>query len=298
MNPGLLRSFLAVSRHLNFTRAADELALTQPAVSRQVGQLERDLGVILFERLGRSVYLTDSGRRLIPLAEQLLGQMDRVVEAMRGDAHAGLSSLRIGASTTPGYYLLPPVLGQFHRAHPDVELQFRVENSMAIERRIMRNELDLGFIGAPVVNEPLASEPIAEDEIVCFCGARPSEGTRRRWTPRALTDATWIVREHGSATRRLFEQRLAAVGVKMRRLIELGSPEGIKALVLAGVGISFMSIRGIEPELRDGELKRIEVRGLKLTRPLLLVRHPDKHISPAMRAFTNLLSAVPQTVNG
>ena len=289
MNPALLRSFLAVSRHLNFTRAADELALTQPAVSRQVGQLERELGVILFERLGRSVYLTDAGRRLVSLAEQLLGQADRVLEAMRGDENAAGGRLRIGASTTPGYYLLPPALGQFHRVHPRVDLQFAVDNSATIERRIMHNELDLGFVGAPVTNEILVTEQIAEDEIVCFCGVTHPHGARRRWTPGSLKDATWVVREPGSATRRLFEQRLDAAGLKMRSLIELGSPEGIKALVREGLGISYMSVRGIEPELRRGELKRMDVRGLKLTRPLLLVRHPDKHISPAMRAFMDIL---------
>ncbi len=292
MNPGLLRSFLAVSRYLNFTRAAEELMLTQPAVSRQVAQLERELGVTLFERLGRSVYLTDSGRRLIPLAEQLLGQMDRVVEAVRGDESGGRGSLRIGASTTPGYYLLPPILGRFHRDYPNVDLEFTVENSLAIERRLMRNELDLGFVGAPAENDALMFEPIAKDEIVCFCGAIHPQGARRRWMPRALADATWIVREHGSATRRLFEQRLAAAGVAMRKLIELNSPEGIKALVRAGVGISFMSVRGIEPELRRGELKRIETRGLRLTRSLHLVRHPDKHVSPAIRAFLSRMTAV------
>jgi DNA-binding transcriptional LysR family regulator len=291
VNPALLPTFLAVYRHLNFTRAAEELALTQPAVSRQIRQLEQELDAALFERLGRSVHLTDAGRELAPLAEQLLGQIDRIAESVRRYGSAEQGRLRIGASTTPGYYLLPPLLGRFHCAHPKVELQFAVENSLAIERRIVRNEMDLGFVGAHLTSETLRVDAIGEDEIVCFCGPSHPLSARRRVFARSLVDEIWIVREQGSATRRLFEQWLETAGGKMSRVIELASPEGIKALVRAGIGISFMSIHGLNAELRYGQLKRVNVSGVRLTRPIYLVRHADKHMSPAMSSFLDLLTA-------
>src|SRR5688572_30586814 len=127
MNPANLRTFLAVEKHLNYTHAARELLLSQPAVSRQIRQLERDLGVQLFEQLGKRLYLTDAGKTLLREASRLLGNLDRVREAMVAHQEAHHGALRLGASTTPGIYLLPPVLGQFHRSHPEVEISYRVE---------------------------------------------------------------------------------------------------------------------------------------------------------------------------
>jgi len=293
MNPELLRSFLTVARCLNFTKAAEQLMLTQPAVSRQIRQLERELGVVLFERLGRTVQLTDAGRELVSLGEQLIGQVDRVAEAVRrfGTTETGL--LRVGASTTPGYYLLPPILGRFRRAHPGVELHFTVENSLAIERRILHNELDLGFVGLHPTGGALQVESIADDEIVCFGPDDHSLSTRKRVTPKSLEDQTWVVREKGSATRQLFEQWLNNTGAAMHKTIELDSPEAIKALVREGVGISFISILGITEELRRGQLKRINLPRPRLTRPIYLVRHPDKHISPVIAALLSLLNRSP-----
>jgi len=292
MTPHLLRTFLSVARHLNFTRAAGELLTSQPAVSRQIAQLEQEVGGPLFERLGRNVHLTDAGRTLVPLAEQILGQIERAVEAVRGRVGSVVGRLHIGASTTPGLYLLPRVLGRFHQRHPDIDLRLTVENSLGIEQAVLSNELDLGFIGAHLVNKTLSIVPVADDEIVCFCGAAHLLAKRERVAPTVLTDQTWIVREAGSATRQLFEQWLAGVGIRMQKFMEMKSPEGIKALVQAGIGISFMSRYGLEKEFRSRSLARINLAGPRLTRPIFLVRHPDKHESRPMRQLLALLSQV------
>jgi len=289
MNPELLKTFLAIAKHASFTRGAQERLLTQPAVSRQIKQLEQGFGVALFERLGKSVHLSEAGRTLAPLAARILAQLDRVIETVQGCGTAEHGRLRIGASTTPGYYVLPPVLGRFRREHPGVELHFTVENSHAIESRILHNELDLGFVGARLTNEALLIEPIGRDEIICFCGASHPFARKRRLPPKSLADATWIVRERGSATRQLFEKWLSAARVSMRHVIELSSPEAIKALVREGVGISFMSIHGLKAELHDGQLKRIAIPGRRLTREIYLVHHADKYVSPTMRSFLQLL---------
>lgn len=294
VNPHLLRTFLSVRRHRNYTRAAGELFLSQPAVSRQVRQLEEELGVRLFEQIGKSLHLTDAGETLAVEAEKLLGAMERSAEAVRSHRSAERGSIRIGASTTPGFYLLPGLLGRFHRRFPQVTLHYTVENSSRIEQMIVRNELDLGFVGARLANEGIGLEPLVEDEIVCYTAPSHRLGKARRVAPGALGDEMWLIREKGSATRRLFEEWLSSEKGTIRKSIELGCPEACKALVRAGIGISFMSIHGLRSEFRAGRLVRIPVTGLSLKRPIFLARHSEKRNSPVMESFLRIVeSALP-----
>lgn len=288
MNPHHLRTFAAVYGRLNYTRAAEDLFLSQPAVSRQIKQLEADLGVRLFEQIGKSLHPTDAARVLIAEAERLLGAIERAGEAVRAHRSASRGSLRVGASSTPGFYLLPRVLGRFHRSHPGVELSYMVENSLRIEQGILRNELDLGFVGAPLGSADIHQEHILDDEIVGFAAPdHPLAG--RTIQPAELAGAVRVTRELGSATRRLFEEWLAAEGVDAGRAIALRCPEAVKVLVAAGIGFSFMSACGLEAEIRGGRLARLDVHGLDLRRPLCLVRHRDKHESPVMAGFLRLV---------
>ncbi len=284
-----LRTFLAVRKHRNFTRAAEERFLSQPAVSRQVQQLGRELGVSLFEQVGRRVQLTDAGRTLGPLAEELLGNMERVTEAVRRHREAVEGRLRIGASSTPGLYLVPPILGRFHREFPEVELRYTVESSLSIERRLVRNELDLGFMGGRPTTPDLLSRRLADDEIICFCGPSHPLAGQRTVEAASLGERLWVVRGRGSATRSLFEDWLDDAGGALERVIELDSTEAIKRMVEAGVGISFMSRLGLETELQQGRLVRLPVAGLDLVRPLFHVLHARKHPSPVMEAFSDHL---------
>ena len=290
MNPEHLKTFLAVTRHMNFTRAAEDRFLSQPAVSRQIKQLGDGLGVPLFEQVGRSLHLTDAGRTLVPLAEGILGSLERAAEAVQSHRTATRGRLRIGASTTPGIYLLPPLLGRFHRDNPEVELHYEVDDSLNIERGLLRNELDLGFIGAHPTHTSLRARHFTDDEVVCFASpAHPLAG-RSIVGPADLRDQLWITRKPGSATRQLFDVWLARTGSPMGRAIELDAPEAIKVLVAAGVGISFMSAAGLRGDLEQGRLVELPVAGLDLVRPIYLVKHADKHDSPVMDSFTQLVS--------
>jgi len=280
MNPHHLRTFLAVWRHRNYTRAAEEIFLTQPAVSRQVRQLEEKLGVRLFERIGKS---------LAGEAEKLLGAMERTAEAVRSHRSAERGSVRIGASTTPGFYLLPDLLGRFHRRFPKVALHYTVENSLRIEQMILRNELDLGFVGAHLSSEDLVLKPLLEDEIVCFTAPSHRLAKVRHVAPGSLEDELWIIREKGSATRRLFEDWLSSRKGTIRKTIELTCPETCKALVRAGIGLSFMSVHGLRSELRAGRLVRIPVTGMSLKRPIFLAMHSEKRCSPVMETFLRIV---------
>jgi DNA-binding transcriptional LysR family regulator len=289
MNPNHLRTFLAVRKHLNYTRAGEEVFLSQPAASRQIHQLEEELGVSLFEQIGKCLYLTDAGRTLAGEAEKILGAMERAAEAVRTHRSAEHGSLRIGASTTPGFYLLPALLGRFHARFPEVELHYSIENSRRIEQMIVRNEIDLGFVGIHLSNDDLQMEPTVKDEIVCFASSKHPLARRGRIDPRSLESETWVMREKGSATRQLFESWLARVGGKIGRTIELHCPEAAKAVVAAGVGFSFMSVHGLHGQIRRGRFKKLPVSGLRLARPIYLVRHAEKQSSPITEAFLSVV---------
>jgi DNA-binding transcriptional LysR family regulator len=295
MNPHLLRTFLAVRRHRNYTRAAAEVFLTQPAVSRQMRQLEEALGVRLFEQIGKTLHLTDAGETLAVEAEKLLGAMERTAEAVRSHRSSEHGSIRIGASTTPGFYLLPDILGRFHRRFPKVNLHYTVENSLRIEQMLVRNELDLGFVGARLSSEELDLTPLVEDEIVCFTSPSHRLAKVRQISPGSLREETWITREKGSATRFLFVEWLSSRGGMIRNAIELTCPETCKALVMAGIGISFMSLHGLRSEIRTKRVVRTPVTGMPLMRPIFLARHSDKRNSPVMESFLAIVeSALPK----
>lgn len=295
MNPHRLRTFLAVRRHRNYTRAAEEVFLTQPAVSRQVRQLEEELGVRLFEQIGKSLFLTDAGETLAVEAEKLLGAMERTAEAVRSHSSADRGSVRIGASTTPGFYLLPDLLGRFHHRYPKVALHYTVENSLKIEQKIVRNELDVGFVGAHLSSEELELTPLVEDEIVCFTSPSHRLAKVRHIDPGSIEEEMWVIREKGSATRRLFEHWLSSRKGAIRKAIELACPETCKALVRAGIGLSFMSVHGLCSEFRAKHLVRVPVTGMSLKRPIFLARHSEKRNSPVMESFLAIVeNALPK----
>lgn len=289
-DPELLRTFLAVARHRNFTRAAEALYVTQPAVSRRVARLERQLGLPLLERLGKAIHLTEAGEALAREATGLLGEVERLAESVRARRSGERGRLRIGASTTPGLYLLPPVLVAYRAAHPEVEVRYEVENSLRIEEKLVRNDLDLGFVGARLAHPSLRLRPLVQDEIVLYASASHRLATRRSVAPRDLEGETCLVREPGSATRKLVEAWARRARVRFERTTEIHCPEAAKVLVRAGVGVSYLSVHGLRGEAGAG-LARLAIRGWRVSRPVYVAVHGGKRVSPPMLAFLRLADA-------
>lgn len=290
MNPIHLKTFLAVRKYLNYSHAGKELFLSQPAVSRQVRQLENELGVRLFEQIGKTIHLTDAGRTLAAEAERVLGNMERVAEAVAVHRSAATGRLRIGASTTPGFYLLPKVVGQFHRKYPGVEIEFSIANSQRIQDKVLRNEIDLGFIGSVAKSTDIETKAIAHDEIVCFSSPRHSLSKHRKPVPETLRSEICVIREEGSGTRQMYDEWLNRRGIELQRTIKLSCPEAVKALVGAGVGFSFLSIHVLRGELSSGKLRRLPINGFSLERPINLIRHKEKYESPVITEFLKMLA--------
>lgn len=282
--------FLAIARAGSFRRAAEALHLSQPALSQHVRELETALGARLFDRLARRVALTDAGHVLAEHATRLFVTLADARQAIQDLQGLERGALTIGASTTPGIYVLPRLLGAFRQRYPGIELTLRLGNSEEIERLVRASELDLGLVGghqacpgASCLNAGLPDEL----RLVVPPGHRWATG--REIAPERLADEPLLVREPGSATRELTERTLRAAGVRYRPGLMLEHPEAIKQAVLAGLGVAFLSIHTIHGEVATGRLHALRLRGLRLVRHFHLLHHEARALSASARAFRTLL---------
>ncbi len=284
-----LTVFLAVARHLSFRRAAAALHLSQPAVSKHVQHLEAELGLALFERRGNRVALTEAGRMLQDYGQRVTNLTDEVRRTLAELQGLQRGGLRIGASTTPGLYLLPERLAQFRHDHPAIQLSLEIGNSASIGRRVASGELDLGFVGALPEPRGLQVRPFAEDEVVLIAPPR-HPAVRRAGSsaaaPAALARDTWIMREAGSGTREVALAGLAAQGITPAQTMELIGCEAVKRAVAAGLGVGLVSRHAITLEVKHGLLSIVDHPSLRFRRPLYLITRKDARPSPAELAFT------------
>jgi DNA-binding transcriptional LysR family regulator len=285
-----LRTFHTLSETLHFRQAAERLGITQSAVSQQIAALEKDLGATLFERIGRRVYLTPAGEVLAREAVKVLSIVSRAREAVGAMSKGDAGRLRVGASTTPGIYLLPEVLGRFRADFPLVELDFSIANSSRIEALVVANEFDLGVCGFRPTHDELFGVELGEDRIIAVA-APAMLGETKRIQPAELARWPLVAREPGSATRTAVERALAALGVDLLPAFELPSPEAIVRAAEAGLGYAFVSARAVTERLQTGNLVELRVPELDVRRGIFAVYHRDKHVTAAMRELVDLLRA-------
>jgi DNA-binding transcriptional LysR family regulator len=262
------------------------MGLTQSAVSVQIRELGAILGAPLFEVLGKQVHLTDAGRLLDEHAvrvEGLMRELSLDFSALRG---GGVGAVRIGASTSVGIYHLPPLLAEFSAKFPRVAVSLAIENTAQIEEQLLRNEFDLGFMGARAASPDLISEPFLEDEIFFACAAGHPLARGATVTPGRLARERLIMREPGSATRATMEAHLSRGGLAFPSTMTLRSVEAIKQVVMCGLGVAYFSALTVGREVAAGWLARIRVRGLSASRTFFIVRHRGKKETPALGALT------------
>ncbi|MBI4241670.1 MAG: LysR family transcriptional regulator [Candidatus Rokubacteria bacterium] len=282
--------FLAVARAGSFRRAADTLHLSQPALSQHVRELEEELGARLFDRLGRTVVLTEAGRLLEEHALRLFATLDGAREAVGELLGLKRGSLLIGGSTTPGIYVLPSLMAAFQARYPGIRVALRIANSRVIEERVRANELDLGVVGGHVLGpgERCLTAGLLDELVLVVPPAHPWAG-RGSVRPEQLADERLLMREEGSATRQVTERALQQAGVKFRMAMELDHTEAIKQAVMAGLGVAFVSVHAVKEELTAGRLRVLRLRGLPIRRHFHVIHHEARALPPAARAFVELL---------
>jgi DNA-binding transcriptional LysR family regulator len=281
-----LRAFAAVAREGSFSGAAEQLYVSQPAISKHVASLEAEVGSQLVVRNRRGAHLTPAGELLadyVLRAEALLANARRALAA-GGDAQVG--TLAVAASGIPGTYLLPSVLARFHEQHPAVELDFRLSTSAGALDLVRAHEVELALVGGLTVPPELESEPLVEDEVVLV---GPPSLAGRRLRAKDLDGLTWISREEGSATREAVESARWQVGLRSVRALELPSWESVKLAVASGAGIAAISRVALSSELETGTLAILDVPRWRLQRTIAVLTARDVPLTPPAERFLELL---------
>ena len=282
-----LQVFHAVAKHLSFTRAADALFMTQPAVTFQIKQLEEQYSTRLFERRHGSIALTPAGELVLEYAQKILAlsdEMDTRVGELTGEMRG---PLLVGASTTIAEFMLPRVLGEFNALYPQVRARLIVANSESIESRVAEHSLDLGLIEAPAKLSGLSSQICCEDELQVVCVPDYPLAEFQTLKPGDLADYEFISREPGSGTREITDAYFRDHGIppeSLKTQMELGSPEALKGVVSTGLGFAIVSRAVVEKETQLGELVAIPLNPV-LKRSLYLVFPQDRFQSRLSATF-------------
>lgn len=277
--------FRVVARRLSFSRAAEEMHTSQPNISKHVRQLEAELGVSLFDRMGGRVALTDAGRIVFDYAERLFGMVGEMRRALNELEGLERGYLRLGASSTPGVYLLPQVLAGFRRRYPNLEVTLHLGNSQEIVQGILNDQIDLGFVEGYESTPGIQVQPFGEDELVLIAPADHPLLGKALVTPNDLAGETFIWREAGSGTREGMAVLLERIGIQPKNSLELRGCEGVKRAVGARLGLSVISRHAIEMELSLGILKILLGGGLSIRRRLHIITRKDRRSSVAALAF-------------
>lgn len=288
-----LKVFRVVATHLNFSRAAEELLLTQPAVTQQIRALEEDYGVPLFDRSGGRISLTPGGEVLLPFARKLKEISDEAFAAVAGTSGKQAGELTIGASQTIGQYLLPNLVAGFLRDNPRVNIMAVSGNSDEMLGAVIAHRIHIALIEGPALRKDVHVEPFMEDQMVLVVPAS-HEWADHDIDIEALKDASLLMREFGSGSRRVVENALARGGLKRKYLrvrMELDSTEGLLSAVEAGLGVAFVSRWAVRNQLSLGTLKLARVRGLRLSRMFSLAYPTGLSPTGNAAAFRALLLA-------
>ncbi len=285
MNFRKLRIFYETAINLNMTKVAKSLYISQPSVSQAIQELEEELGVKVFDRIGKRLSLTYEGEVYFNYVRRILNLYDEGIENIKKINNKEQGRIVIGASTTIGIYMLPDIIKDFVSINKGVEISLIIENTKNIEKMILQNKIDFAFVEGKIHSEEIIYEKIWEDELV-FIEPYEHEWTNKTFISKEdVSKEKFIMREKGSGTREIVESYLKDKGVEYEVFMELGSTEAIKRSVEAGLGIGCVSNQCIGEEIKSNKISKITFNKERIKRDLLLVVHKDKFISNNMREF-------------
>lgn len=285
MNLHHLRIFYTVAQRRSITRAANELLLSQPAVSLQLKTLEKELGLPLFERGGPSLRLTQAGEVLYRAAVSILHAKDeaeRAISELRGGSKGRLI---LGAGTTGGMYVLPHIVQAYKTLWPETEILFHIGTTDQILEKLQQNVLDMALVGGPVDDRRFVIESICADELVLIASPSHPITAQGKVALKDLAGLPFIVPETGSRTRQMVERKLREAGVPISIAMQLPGTEGVKRAVQACLGVGMVSSFAVESECLTGVLRRVPIEGWRLIRSMNLVYRSQKYFSPVGERF-------------
>ncbi len=285
MNLHQLRVLAALISRGSYTAAAEHLHLTQPAVSQQIKALEASCGVRLVERANNRIVPTYAGEVLHKYAVSMLHLEEEAMHALAELRAGGRGRFVVGANTTGGMYVIPPLLAAYREANPDTEVVLRIAGTEDICAQIAARSLDVGFVGGHVSDRRFNVEPIVPDKLVLIVSPGHRLAQASYVTLEELSSEPFILARYGSTTRRLIESRFRDHGISIRVGMELAATEDIKKAVEAGLGVAVVSQWSVVRELSTGYLKQIEIAGLDLTRHFEMISRKNRYYSPATESF-------------
>ena len=285
-----LKIFVSVYRNKSFTRASEELHISQPTISEHIKNLESSLGCRLFDRLGRSIMPTAEADVLYPRALPLLDSMAQIQEEVSATGTGIKGKLIIGASTIPGAYILPRVASSFKKKYPDVAYEILIGDSAKTIAMVLQHDILCGIVGARATSDKLTYTPLLEDELIL--AAAPNVLDKKTITLEQLATIPFLQREKGSGTRQTFESFLEKNKVStdsFNIVATLGSTSSVKQAVKAGLGASVISRIAVQEELTNGLLEEIRIKNQKLNRKFYIVRQKKRTLPPQYQAFCDHL---------
>lgn len=282
----LMKIFIQVYQTQNITKAAEQLHMTQPAVTRAIQEIENYYGVCLFERINRGLYVTESGKQLYAQALHIVESFDMMEKGLRNWDEFGI--LRVGASITLGSFLMPGLAAEFGKAHPHLKLKVRISNGRSLQQLLCENQLDVAFIEGGVVDPQLCFEPFAEDRLVLIM---PPDNPLKDAEEIKLSDlqsCNFLLREPGSAGRTFLDHVFAIHSMTVEPAWESVSTQAIIKAVNAGVGISFLPEKLVRGAIDSGSVASHVISDESFTRQNYIVWHQNKHLTPSAKAIMEL----------
>ncbi|MHB8487705.1 MAG: LysR family transcriptional regulator [Candidatus Dormibacteria bacterium] len=284
-----LRIFMSVIEQRSFTRAAEALSLTQPAVTHQMQALARAVGQPLLDPGSRAPVLTAVGQALHERAGRILAMIGDAQEAIEDVAGLRAGRVRVAGDTTVGIYVLPDAMAAFHREHLGVALSLDVVNRVQVRELLLEGVADVGVIGTLWEDEVLAAEPFLENSLMCFCAPGHPLAEREPLQPIDLLDGPLLLRERGSGTRESAERILRSAGAEPIPAMEMASNGALKRAVAGGLGVTVLSTYAVRLELQLGLLRPLRVDGFPVARMWHVTWARDRLLSPAASAFKAFL---------
>ena len=288
-----LKVFDTVAKRLNFTKAANELNITQPAVTKHIKEIELNLNIKLFERNGTKIKLTKAGEILLKYTEEIFSVYQKIEFEIGQLQEKQKGILRLGASTTIAQYVLPPILAEFRKRFPEIQLSLVIQNSERIEELLGNHKIDVGLIEAQIKNRTFHYFPFMKDEIVLVSRQNHSISTKNNIKLDNLKHIPLVIREPGSGTLETIDLALKSKNIKLNELnieIQLGSTESIKSYVLHSDALAFLSIQSILQELKNQTLTIIDIKNLVIERNFNFII-PEGDQSKLVNLFINFCNS-------